>query len=468
MKRILLSIGSILFAGAILAGGTGAFLADSGSSTGNTFATGVVDLKIDNESYATDEWGKLYFSPSTSWNLSNLAGKLFFNFTDIKPGDIGEDTISIHVNNNNAWSCMNINLSGTPENGQNEPELAVDPTVGTNDGELQNHLYFTFWADDGDNVFEQGEKVFKQGLTRDIFNGENWALADSQTNVWNGTGPLLGATTKYIGKAWCFGTMVSTPLTQDGLGKTGANGPLFRGSGFSCSGADVGNIVQSDGIKVDVSFSVVQSRGNGSFLCKGGEYIPPPPSTSTLFFENFNNCSKDENESRDDSDWDKGKKNDSDRSSRTSNSTGHDGYSWSKKWDCRGDDHSDDSHTQCTQNLDLSAGGTTHSESLITPAFSTTGFHAITLSYTRKTDDTNAPPQPVGAQTLTAEYSVNNGATWTTLETVTGESAQTSKTFSLSPSADNKSNVRIRFSFTGADGTNHAYIDNVAVTGVSP
>jgi predicted ribosomally synthesized peptide with SipW-like signal peptide len=50
-------MGSILFAGAILAGGTGAFLADQDSSTGNTFATGVIDLKIDNESYVTNNVG---------------------------------------------------------------------------------------------------------------------------------------------------------------------------------------------------------------------------------------------------------------------------------------------------------------------------------------------------------------------------------------------------------------------------
>src|SRR4029077_3860496 len=137
-------------------------------STGNTFASGVVDLKVDNESYITDIWGKLVYSTSTSWQLSNLDGKLYFNFGDIKPGDIGEDTISLHINNNNAWACMNIQLTGTPENGQNEPEALVDPTVGPNDGELQNYLYFSFWADDGDNVYEQGEKIFKKGLVKDI------------------------------------------------------------------------------------------------------------------------------------------------------------------------------------------------------------------------------------------------------------------------------------------------------------
>ena len=156
MKKILLSVGSILFVAALLAGGTGAFLQDGGTSTGNTFATGVIDLKIDNESYYTDDWGKLTYSSSTSWALSTLAGKLFFNFSDVKPGDIGEDTISLHVHNNNAYACMNVLLTDTPENGQNEPEAIVDPTGGVSDGELQNFLYFSWWADDGDNVFEQG------------------------------------------------------------------------------------------------------------------------------------------------------------------------------------------------------------------------------------------------------------------------------------------------------------------------
>ena len=142
MKKILLSMGSILFAGALLAGGTGAFLGDAQTSTGNTFASGIVDLLVDNESYVTNDIGKLVSSTSTSWALSKLPGKLFFNFGDVKPGDIGEDTISLHVNTNNAWSCMAINLTGTPENGQPEPEALVDPTAGANDGELQNYLYF--------------------------------------------------------------------------------------------------------------------------------------------------------------------------------------------------------------------------------------------------------------------------------------------------------------------------------------
>ncbi len=450
MKKILLSIGSIFFAVAILAGGTGAFLSDSGSSIGNTFATGVVDLKIDNESYGTDNWGKLYFSTSTSWSLSNLAGKLFFNFTDVKPGDIGEDTISMHINNNNAYACMNVNITATPENGQNEPEAAVDPTAGVNDGELQNYLYFTFWADDGDNVYEKGEKVFKQGLAKDIFKGDSWALSDSQTNIWDGSGPIPGDTTKYIGKAWCFGSSTQNPVAQDGLGKTGANGPLVRGTGFSCDGAPVGNIVQSDGIKADVSFSVAQSRNNGSYLCSGGNHVPPPTHTSTFLSDNFESYPAGHG-------WD------------DITPTGSSNFNWDEQGGV------DFLHVSgiTGQVADLDAGTNNagvpnHAESLTATYLDLTGFNTIVFKYSRKTDDTNSPPQAVGPQTLVVDYSVDNGLTWTTLETVSGKSPMTNKVFSLSPSADNKPRVKVRFTLTGQDSTNHAYIDNVSVTGVNP
>lgn len=262
---------SILFAGAILAGSTGAFLNDTETSTGNTFATGVIDLTVDNESYVTNDLGNLVYSSSTSWSLSPLAGKLFFNFLDLKPGDIGEDTISLHVNNNNAYACMNVKITATPENGQTGPEDLIDPTGSTNGGELQNYLYFSFWADDGDNVYEKGEKIFKKGLAKDIFNGKNWTLADSKSNIWSGKAkdPILGNSVKYVGKAWCFGDISEVPVNQDNKGKlqNSANGPLVRGTGFACEGEDVGNIVQSDSIKANVSFSVAQSRNNSGFVC---------------------------------------------------------------------------------------------------------------------------------------------------------------------------------------------------------
>jgi hypothetical protein len=257
-----------------LAGGTGAFFSSGNTSSGNTFANGILDLKIDNESYVTStSTGNLIASPFTSWaEVSSLIGKYFFKFIDLKPGDVGEDTISLHVANN-AWVCMSIKETSTPENGLTEPEASLDATAGAQDGELQNYLYFTFWGDDGDNVYETGEQIFKSGLTKDIFTGSQWALADSQTNVWGNNPKYIPSdAVKYIGKAWCFGTQSPTPVAQDGKGKLAGsiNGPLVRGTGFSCTGVPVGNIAQSDGISVDVTFSAEQARGNSDFLCEDG------------------------------------------------------------------------------------------------------------------------------------------------------------------------------------------------------
>ncbi len=273
MKKILLSITSIIFAGSIFALGTSATFNNVNTSSGNTFATGVIDLKIDNESYVTNDDGVLVYSPTTSWALSSLQGKLFFNFLDLKPGDIGEDTISLHVSSNKAWACMKIKVTSTPENGRNEPELLADSTGNTNDGELQKYLYFIFWADDGDNVYEKGERIFKKGYAKDIFDGKNWTLADSSGNIWSSykNDPVLPATVKYIGKAWCFGNLNLAPVNQDGKGKIGNNGPLQRGSGITCTGKYISNIAQSDGIKADVSFYVEQSRSNSDFLCKDSD-----------------------------------------------------------------------------------------------------------------------------------------------------------------------------------------------------
>lgn len=446
MKKILLSIGSLLFALAAVAGATGATYSNdwnSGwnpwSSYNNEFKSGKINLKVDNESYVTNDDGKLVFSPSTSWAPTSLANKLFFNFLDLKPGDIGEDTISLHMIENKGWVCMNIKMTSTPENGLDEPEALVDHTTGTNDGELQNHLYFHFWADDGDNVFESGETIFKSGLVKDIFNGGWWKLADASGNIWGGTKPLEPGKVKYIGKAWCFGQIAQTPLSQDGKGKLygSRNGPLVRGTGFSCSGTDVGNAVQSDGIKADVTFQAVQSRNN-SFLCSGmvAGTSSQPVASSTLFTDNFESYS---------------------------NNKGCDENGNDLKWDDEGDVRFKDmGGTHGKVALFKTPGH--YKVIMVSDKIKTTGYKNITLKYDRKLDDTNSPPQWLGFQELVVQYRVGNGA-WITLESIEGEIDWTTKSFSLSPAANNQSNVKVRFVFDGDNTTNQGYVDNVSITG---
>ena len=275
-KKILISLAVIGVVAAIAIGGTIAYFSDTETSTGNTFTAGAIDLKIDNESYVTNDAGVLVRSGNTSWGLSDLTNQLFFNFADLKPGDIGEDTISIHVDSNDAWACMAARITGTPENGVNDPESDVDTTVGANDGELQNELNFVFWVDEGDNVLETDEDAnVWTGTVQEFVNSSPRILADSTYNIFTGNqaDPLDGGADYHLAKAWCFGALTLAPVAE------GANNPL-QGTGINCNGANVTNISQTDGVVGDIQFYAVQSRNNPGFTCAGWTPTWPLPAAT--------------------------------------------------------------------------------------------------------------------------------------------------------------------------------------------
>lgn len=276
----------IVFVGAVVIGATGAFFSDTETSTGNTFTAGDIDLKIDNTSYVTDSTGTLVASTDTSWDLRDLTFERFFDFLDLKPGDIGEDTISIHVGSNDAWLCAAARITSDVDNGITEPEEEdgdVDlnnDNLGddANNGELDEKVNFAFWVDDGDNVFEnqQGasgtpEVIFEGGPLSGLGAQGKIAIADTDGSVLPSSGPVPGDSTFYIGKAWCFGTLTPVSTRQDGFGNTT---PLSRGTtGFHCDGTDVDNQSQTDMVVGDLQFYAEQSRNNSEFTC-AEDYTP--------------------------------------------------------------------------------------------------------------------------------------------------------------------------------------------------
>lgn len=269
MKRILISILTIGLVGGAGFAVTRAFFSDTEVSAGNTFTAGELDLKIDNTSYLN---GQAYLG--STWALADLddnngpaAGKyLFFNFNDLKPDDEGEDTISLHVAND-AYACMSIAKTEDDDETCTEPELADDPTCNEEDtdlldGELGGLLNFIFWNDDGDNVLEDNETVFKQGTAASLFDGTTWTLADSASNIWTGVaGPIPAGQTYNIGKSWCFGTLTPNPVAA-GQGVS----PII-GSGVNCDGTVLNNASQTDKFMANIEFTAVQSRSNPNFLC---------------------------------------------------------------------------------------------------------------------------------------------------------------------------------------------------------
>jgi predicted ribosomally synthesized peptide with SipW-like signal peptide len=244
-----------------------AFFSDTETSTANTFQAGTLDLLIDNTSYYNE-----VLNNDTSWKEDNLPGHLFFNFTDVKPGDRGEDTISLHVQNN-AWVCMDIKITKNDDSTCTDPEKTDDPDCNEpndvlTDGELAQNLQFVFWSDDGDNVFKTGESIIKEGTADVLFDGATWTLTDSASSIWPTPGPLPGNETRYIGKYWCLGDLQKVPTAP---------------SGFTCNGQNLNNATQTDVALVDINFTAIQARHNDKYLCT----LPtPPPQTATTLVIN--------------------------------------------------------------------------------------------------------------------------------------------------------------------------------------
>src|SRR3989344_2808837 len=164
-SKILLSVASIAAVAALVIGATFAFFSDTETSTGNTFTAGELDLKVDNTCYYNTlangepncpaveddpQTTELDESIVTTWESTDLgAAHKFFYFTDVKPGDFGEDTVSLTVDND-AWLRMLIDITADTDNDCTGPETVAEPGCVTNgDGELLENLLFTVWLDEG-------------------------------------------------------------------------------------------------------------------------------------------------------------------------------------------------------------------------------------------------------------------------------------------------------------------------------
>jgi len=240
-KKLIISLSIIGIIATIAIGGTIAYFSDTEISTDNTFIAGKLDLLVDSDCTYNGEVQEF-----CTWNEKNLEGDLFFNFDDVKPGDWGEDTVSLHIVDNDAWACATLGPLTNNDNDCNDPEDRVDGTCGNpgiGEGELGDNLYFTIWADyDCNNILDGEEFPLTEGSANgDPWNGVTWVIADSTGNVFNPAGgPLVGDATYCLGMAW------SVP-------------------------SDVGNVIQSDSLSGDISFYVEQARNNPDFICGENE-----------------------------------------------------------------------------------------------------------------------------------------------------------------------------------------------------
>lgn len=215
---------------------------------------------------------------TSSWQQTDLGVEhKFFNFDDIKPGDFGEGTISLHVFDNDAWGRMVINDVQDLENTCTTQESeAGDATCTTanGQGELRENIPFSIWLDDGttpgfqcagtesqhgpcpgdteegDNIHQGGEltlitpgNIDLGGETHNIYQGLALAYSDAGCTAVDGN----------TGGAACHG------LAQDGrmLGSV----TYYFGIDWELD-ESVGNTVQTDSLGADIAFEVEQHRNN--------------------------------------------------------------------------------------------------------------------------------------------------------------------------------------------------------------
>jgi len=213
MKRIILSLGMLTFAAAVVVGGTGAFFSDEIVSEDNVFTAGDVTM-------AANSITHVYTAGSGDEPTFGESG---FSFTldDIKPLDEGTITYDLTNGSNEATVCAMVDETSNNDNGVNNPEtVAGDTSDGIGAGELGAFLSFNINGQTGSLAALSGE----------------W----QEVGVISAGGPIVNDIN------YCFG--------------------VFNGSDCELDENAVYNFAQTDSLTADVSFYAVQTRNN-TFSC---------------------------------------------------------------------------------------------------------------------------------------------------------------------------------------------------------
>jgi predicted ribosomally synthesized peptide with SipW-like signal peptide len=217
-----MSLGTLVFAAAVVAGGTGAFFSDTEVSTGNVFTAGSVSLDLNEVLH--DYGGDVNNAPIFDWR--NGQGR--FTLDDLKPLDEGQLNFDLINGANEAHVCAMI---------QGDPGDLTD----ANDIALYDQLNF-----------------FVDGDGAQVVPGQWFDLGIVDPNSPTGTGV-----------DYCFGEP-----NVDGTGLV------------SCDygdGSIAYNDAQNGSFSADILFYAIQTRNNDNFTCDqltmdDGEpvYVPGP------------------------------------------------------------------------------------------------------------------------------------------------------------------------------------------------
>ncbi len=208
MRRALFSVMAVSLV-ALLAGAGGlAYMTDTETSEGNTIEAGTLDLKVDVESTAS------YADDPIEFPEKDLDSppQLFFNWKDVKPGDSGEATISLHSKTNDAYITMKVGNIESTEESVTEPEKEAETGDRWATGELAQHLYLRIWSDMGQEGFGddlEGNNEYDETYEEMLWQG----YADKLPEKFDGW--MMGCENYYIGFSWEVDLKVGNEIQTD-------------------------------------------------------------------------------------------------------------------------------------------------------------------------------------------------------------------------------------------------------------
>jgi len=229
--------------------GTRAFFSDTETSTENTFTAGAIDLTVSAHNWSANQdvnvvQGFKDFE-AQDWNENSGA---MFNFTDLKPGDMGGGYFDLNIVSNPAYACFASEITETADNTVNEPEIDAGDDTGSLVGELQNYLNIVYFEDkNADGKWDAGDGPKSAPVLLSTVTSTGWmSLKDSVSGLFDTE--IDPAVAKNLGYMWCFGSFNDDLTACDGIGDQ--------------------NIAQTDSVAGMLKFYATQVRNNTDFTCK--------------------------------------------------------------------------------------------------------------------------------------------------------------------------------------------------------
>ena len=209
---------------------------------------------IDEEPFITDEEVERRFREQFADVPDDLERPLI-DISDVKPGDFGQVTFSVHLFDNPAYLWLTGGIVDTSENGLTEPE-AKDPDEEEEVVELLDEIRVAVWHDNGNGVLEPTEELVYEKELDGPDDDQNISVTQQDALVTQGT--LRDVLTELE-----LGDGIPLDSNPETTSRDCFPNSTTRYLGFAWwLPVDHANEIQTDSVEFDLGFYTEQCRHN--------------------------------------------------------------------------------------------------------------------------------------------------------------------------------------------------------------